>query len=95
MSSKNTIHPWFRSREDYEAIRLLVTDEPKLGDTYEQWLEMENKLVEELRTHGIIVKQVFIDPDEFTTYCRTTGIDHNGATLLVFTVYAAAKQRDN
>jgi hypothetical protein len=31
--------PWFRTPEDYEAIRHLVTDEPQLFDTFEEWLE--------------------------------------------------------
>jgi hypothetical protein len=40
---------WFRSREDYEAIRRLVTDEPRLCNSFEQWQQTANEFIEKQR----------------------------------------------
>jgi hypothetical protein len=71
---------WFRSREDYEAIRGLVTDEPRLCDSFEQWQQTANEFIEKQRANGLVVKEVFIDPNKFTAFCETRAfydkVDH-------------------
>jgi hypothetical protein len=87
-----TLEPWFRTREDYEAIRRLVTDEPQLFDTFDQWLEAANKFVEKLTARGKVVKKVFIDPQEFTTWCLRSNISYSSVALQAFTAGASLKQ---
>jgi hypothetical protein len=82
---KRTPNPWFANRDDYEAIRRLVTDEPQLFDTFDQWLDAANKRVEEFSAKGILIEKVTINPQDFITYCRASGINHNSASLLAFT----------
>jgi hypothetical protein len=82
---KRTPNPWFASRDDYEAIRRFITDEPQLFDTYDERLNAANKRVEEFAAKGIVVDKVTINPQDFVTYCRASGIDHNKASLGEFT----------
>jgi hypothetical protein len=84
--------PWFRTPEDYEAIRHLVTDEPQLFDTFEEWLEAANKRFEKFIEKGIAVKKVFVDPQEFTTWCSATNVGYNSASFLAFVIAASAKK---
>ncbi len=84
--------PWFRSREHYEAVRDLVTDEPLLLDTFDQWLEAANQRVEKIIASGRDVKKVFIDPKEFAAWRLTPNVGHNREGLLAFTIFASTKQ---
>jgi hypothetical protein len=84
--------PWFRTPEDYEAIRHLVTDEPQLFDTFEEWLDAADKRFEKFIAKGITVKKVFVDPQEFTAWCSATNVGHNRASFLAFAIAASIKQ---
>jgi hypothetical protein len=84
--------PWFRTPEDYEAIRHLVTDEPQLFDTFEEWLDAADKRFEKFIAKGITVKKVFVDPQEFTAWCSATNVGHNRASFLAFAIAASTKQ---
>jgi hypothetical protein len=50
--------PWFRTPEDYEAIRHLVTDEPQLFDTFEEWLDAADKRFEKFIAKALPSKRV-------------------------------------
>jgi hypothetical protein len=84
--------PWFRTPEDYEAIRHLVTDEPQLFDTFEEWLDAADKRFEKFIAKGITVKKVFVDPQEFTAWCSATNVGPNRASFLAFVIATSTKQ---
>jgi hypothetical protein len=84
--------PWFRTCEDYQAIRHLVTDEPQLFDTFEEWLNAADQRFEKFLAKGITVKRVFVDPQEFTAWCSATERRYNRATFLAFVIAASTKQ---
>jgi class 3 adenylate cyclase len=84
--------PWFHTREDYEAIRHLVTDESQLFDTFEEWLHAANERFEKFIGKGIAVKKVFVDPQEFTAWCSATNAGYNRASFLAFVIAASTKQ---
>jgi predicted translin family RNA/ssDNA-binding protein len=83
MAKKSTIVIWFE-REDYEAIKLLIPNEPNLCDTYEQWLEKTNKDIEKFNTLGFTVRKAIIDHEQFTAYCAAAGQEYTSVALLMF-----------
>jgi len=87
----NTPLIWFE-REDYEAIKRLMPDEPYLCDTFEQWLDKASKDAEKLRTLGFVVRKTVIDHEQFAAHCAKTGQDCNFAMLGAF---ATAVDRNN
>ena len=84
--------PWFRTSEDYEAIRHLVTDEPQFFDTFEEWLNAADKRFETFNVKGIAVRKLFVDPQEFTAWCSATNVSYNHASFLAFVIAASTKQ---
>jgi hypothetical protein len=90
--SKAIPQPWFRTPEDYEAIRHLVTDEPQLFNTFKEWLDAANQRFEKFIAKGITVKKVFVDPQEFTAWCSATNVGYNRASFLAFVIAASTKQ---
>lgn len=55
---------WFR-HEDYDRLRKLFTDGDGLPPTYEGWLKLAERLVDQLRRNGQAFRKVYIDPDTF------------------------------
>lgn len=84
--------PWFRTPEDYAAIRRLVTDEPQLFNTFEEWLDAANQRFEKFISKGITVKKVFVDPQEFTAWCSATNVGYDRASFLAFVIATSTKQ---
>jgi hypothetical protein len=84
--------PWFHNSDDYKAIRSLVTNEPQLFDTFEEWLEAANERFEKFCAKDVEVKRVFVDPQEFTAWCRATNVSYNSASFLAFVIAVSTKQ---
>lgn len=76
--------------QDYDTFRGLL--HPHLPDTQNEWLQL---LAQESLPRLLardIVKQVTVEPDEFTRYCGATGTAHDLKNLRAF---AAAKHAGN
>jgi hypothetical protein len=66
--------------EDCDAIRRLVTNEPQLFDTFEEWLDAADERIEKF------------NPQEFTAWCSATNLGYDRATFLAFVIAASTKQ---
>ena len=75
------IHPMpMIPKQQYHSFRgALGTDIP---DTYDEWLNLTNKLRNERIRQGEVVPQVEIDFDEFTRFCAARGTTPNNKALL-------------
>lgn len=81
------IAPWFR-REDYDAFRRLIPDDPDMPDTFDEWLKVATEQVAKSGAHGGI-KQVILDPDKYARWRRAAGLDANYETIRAFAVAVA------
>jgi len=81
------------SPEHYEAFKRLMPDEPDLPDTYDEWLNIAEKEVAEIRGIGHTVKKINLDPDEFTEFCQASSVDRNAKTFHAFTVFKASRKK--
>lgn len=73
-----------QSREDYEAIKRLMPDEPYLCDTFQQWLEKVNKEITELQASDLVARKTIINHKQFTAYCAQAGQNCNIVMLGAF-----------
>jgi hypothetical protein len=88
--TKKRVAMWFL-REDYDAIRRHVPDEPELPETFDQWEHAADKQIEELKALGITVRKAVIDPKQFATYCAACGINKDIESLRMFAVVVDRK----
>ena len=73
--------PWYR-REDYALIREVMEDgEDAFPLTFDEWERNER---EAAKREGIIIIPVFIDPDEFFSFCNRRKIPLNKTTRAGF-----------
>lgn len=71
---------WARMRE--------ITDDPeKLEETFEQWLEIAEKAVRNLRAKGATVERVTINVDEYVVWCNDRDHAINSSTRAQFVSY--------
>jgi hypothetical protein len=65
---------WYR-REDWDELRRLFVDTDVLPDTYNSWLSVAEKLVQNITRQGGIAEKVYIEPREFARWCAVRGLD--------------------
>jgi hypothetical protein len=63
------------SANDYDAFQRIL--HPHLADTYNEWLYLQAQQSADWVTRGHVVREIEVDPDEFSRYCHTTGASHN------------------
>jgi hypothetical protein len=75
--------PWYR-RDDYALIREIMEDGETFPLAFDDWEKNADseRAVEE--REGISIIPVFIDPDEFFTFCMEKKISPNSATAAAF-----------
>jgi hypothetical protein len=72
------------TREQYDTFRSLNGSD--LPDTYDKWLQLQTKQKVERGRIGYTIKEIRINPDEFTRYCTPRRITPNLKALMDFTV---------
>jgi hypothetical protein len=88
------IVPWF-NREDYDAIKALIGDDPDYPTGFDEWAERSEQVIAKLNAQGIAYEKAVINPDEFTTYCRRAGVEHDGVALNGFAVVVDRRNRES
>jgi len=77
--------------KDYDAFRRIINAD--FPYTYDEWLKLmaERRLEHERRQ--FIAREIEVNPDEFTRYCRAKGSSYNLKTLEDFTAEIATGNR--
>lgn len=85
---------WFRP-EDWGKLTKLFIDADVLPASYDEWLVKAEQLVHQLRAQGHIAEKVYIEPDEFTRWCASNGLDINANARTRFAGEAVARKYQN
>jgi hypothetical protein len=80
---------WYKG-EDYETLKRLFVDGDNLPETYEEWLNSAERLVNQLRRDGLAFQKVYIDPDTFPAWCAAKGLDLNATARTRFSAESVA-----
>jgi hypothetical protein len=82
---------WYK-REDYLRARAIMKDAPVLPLTYELWLAKAEGQERSLKKSGFAVYRAFIDPEAFTTWCTSQGLDIDAKGRMAFASEFAARK---
>ena len=75
--------PWYR-HDDYALVREIMEDRETFPLDFDEW---ENKAESELaaaKRDGVNITPVFLDPDEFFTFCKEKKIPPDTVTAAEF-----------
>ena len=75
--------PWYR-REDYALVREIMDDGDALRLTFDEWEKNAESERGAAKREGVSIIPVFVDPDEFFTFCKEKKISPNRATAAAF-----------
>ncbi|WP_332820461.1 hypothetical protein [Pseudomonas sp.] len=81
------------SPDEYDSFATLVGHDPEFPKTYDEWLERTTKEREQYRTHGWIVNEAAIHPQEFADWCKGCGLDPAFVHLGAFATAKAHRQK--
>ena len=59
---------WFRA-DQWQLLRSLSTDADELEKTYEEWVAIAEKTVQDLTRQGVLVRKVDVDVNELQVWC--------------------------
>jgi hypothetical protein len=79
------VAPWFR-REDYDRVREIMEDGNRFPLAFEKWEGTAKAQVEEAARHGVTIKPVILDPDEFLAFCKRKGLKPDNAARATFAI---------
>jgi hypothetical protein len=68
--------PWYR-REDYALVREIMDDGDALPLTFDEWEKNAESERGAAKREGVSIIPVFVDPDEFFTFCKEKKISPN------------------
>jgi len=75
--------PWYR-RKEYALMREILEDGETLPLNFDEWEENAESEREAAKREGNSTIPVFLDPDEFFTFCREKRISPNSTTAAEF-----------
>jgi len=61
--------PWYR-REEYALIREIMDDRDTLPLNFDEWEKNAESERAAAKREGVTLIPVFLDPDEFFTFCK-------------------------
>ena len=75
--------PWYRS-EEYALIREIMDDRDTLPLNFDEWEKNAESERAAAKREGITLVPIFLDADEFFTFCKEKKISPNRTTAAAF-----------
>ena len=75
--------PWYR-RQDYPLMREIMDDGETLPLSFDEWEKNAECEQAAAKREGVSMLPVFLDPDEFFTFCKEKKISPNRKTAAEF-----------
>jgi len=75
--------PWYR-REEYALIREIMDDRDTLPLNFDEWEKNAESERAAAKREGITLVPIFLDADEFFTFCKEKKISPNSVTAAEF-----------
>jgi hypothetical protein len=75
--------PWYR-REDYALIREIMEDGETFPLDFNEWEKNAESERAAANCEGVIILPVFLDADEFLTFCKEKKLSPNRTTAAAF-----------
>lgn len=79
------------SERDYTSFRSLMPSE--VPETFDEWCQHIARRSREESQHGLKIKNIYVDPAEFSRFCQQIGQPHNNARLSDFITEKDAGRR--
>lgn len=62
---------WY-TKEEWGKMKDICTDKERFEDTYEAWEAMVNRTIADMKKEGLICKKIFVDSEEFLSWCKSS-----------------------
>jgi|ERR1700733_349498 len=82
---------WIRE-EDYDALLSIFEDGHMFEGGWKEWVKRAEKMENDLKSQGIIVERVYIDPDTFASWCSKNNVGTGREGRLKYGADEAAKK---
>jgi hypothetical protein len=77
---------WYEP-DQWQQLLAVSVDRDKLEDTYDEWVQDAERVIKELRRHGLHVVKVRVKIDELVAWCQSQNISVNGEARSQYAAY--------
>ena len=74
---------WY-SKDQWERLRQVASDQGNIEDTYEEWMANAEKALQDFKKTSTMTRRVHIDVEELITWCKSKNLLVNGASRSEF-----------
>jgi hypothetical protein len=69
---------WY-TPEEFIKMKQIASDKNRFEDTYEEWLEVAEKIQNDLEKRGANPRKVYVKTDDFRWWCEKNSLASDGA----------------
>ncbi|MBL1264382.1 hypothetical protein [Candidatus Methylomicrobium oryzae] len=75
---------WYKDEPTYLRFKEICEDKSHFGESYDSWVRIVQKKIDEAEALGQVLTKVAIDPEQFLNWCKINGKPLNGASRGLF-----------
>lgn len=71
---------WYESEEEWANVRAFAADPGRLEETYQEWLAVAEKALEDIAAAGVVPEKVALDARRLKEWCGSNGRENDAST---------------
>lgn len=85
---------WY-SPGEWEKMKEISSDAEIFESSFNEWEQMANKSLHNMKASGIVAKKVFIKTDEFIVWCKIHSLPLDASSRSKYITVVMSKQNSN
>ncbi len=77
---------WYQP-DQWQKLLAVSVDKDKLEETYEEWMQEAERVIQELRRQGLHIVKVDVSVEELVAWCRKKKIPMNGEARSMYVAH--------
>jgi hypothetical protein len=78
---------WYRSREDFDRLKLMFDDCQRLKMDYDEWLSRAERELDRRVKEGEVIEKIYLDADFFPEWCYRQNLKIDAKARINFVDY--------
>ena len=85
---------WY-TPEEFIKMKQIASDKNRFEDTYEEWLEVAEKTLEDLKKREVNPRKVYVKTGDFRWWCEKNSLAPDGAARTKYVAEILESQQDD
>ena len=83
------------TKDEWEKMKAISVDSERLENSFDEWNEMSEKVLKDMKATGLSGEKVFIKADEFFIWCKIHSLPVDAASRSRYVSEILSKRNSN